>query len=227
MKRLFLLAYVALSGGQAAFSQVTSFVIDSTKFDISLTATLDSIYNIDQSTRMAYIKAKQRNESAALLDSLRNNMHNSDIQNLQQVNAILAKHGWLSPQKVGMQASQALFLVIQHADLKTQQYYLPMIRTAEKNGETLSSNLAIFEDRICMRSDEKQIYGSQGITDTETGKNYIYPIIDIDNLEKRRKAMGMPPMEEYIKEWDLEKYKKELPKIEEIVKTQKIKASAP
>ncbi|WP_316836009.1 DUF6624 domain-containing protein [Pedobacter nutrimenti] len=223
MRHFLFLTFVALSGSHLAQAQVTSFNIDSSKFDTSLMATLDSIYNKDQSTRIAYIKAKQRNESTALLDSLNSNMRSIDVQNLQKVNAIIKKHGWLGPQKVGVQASQALFLVIQHADLKTQEYYLPMIRAAEKNGETLSSNLAIFEDRICMRTGKKQIYGSQGFTDKETGNKYIYPVIDVDNLDKRRETMGMPPMQEYSKGWDLEKYKKELPKIEEIVKRENIK----
>ncbi len=36
---------------------------------------------------------------------------------------------------------------LQHADLPTQEKYLPMIRQAEKDGKTLSSNLALLEDR--------------------------------------------------------------------------------
>ncbi|MBB2147973.1 DUF6624 domain-containing protein [Pedobacter gandavensis] len=223
MRRIFLLALLAFSTGHAALAQVTSFNIDSSKFDISLMKTLDSIYIKDQSNRIALIQARERNESPARIDSLSNNMRIGDIQNLEKVKAILEKHGWLGPQKVGMQASQALFLVIQHANLKTQEHYLPMIRTAEKNGETLSSNLAIFEDRINVRNSKPQIYGSQFFTDKETGKKYIYPIIDVDNLEARRKAMGMPQMQEYSKGWDLQNYKKDLPMIEEAVKRQNIK----
>lgn len=142
---------------------------------------------------MAYLTTKARKESPAVLDSLRNNMRSIDIQ---KVNAIIEKHGW---------------------------HYLPMIRTAEKNGEILSSNLAILEDRICIRNGKKQIYGSQGFADKETGKNYIYPIIDLDNLDKRRKAMGLPLMEEDNKGWDLENYKKELPNLEKIMKRDNIK----
>ncbi|TDQ06218.1 DUF6624 domain-containing protein [Pedobacter metabolipauper] len=205
-----------------SLGQVTSFSIDPAKLDKQLADRLDSIYNIDQSTRMAYFNAKQRNESAAVIDSLYRHMHNADKDNLLKVNVIIKQYGWLGPQKVGITGSQGLFLVIQHADLKTQEYYLPMIRAAEKNGEILSSNLAILEDRICMRNGKKQVYGSQGFTDKETGKKYIYPIIDIDNLDERRKAMGMPPMHEYVAGWNAEDYKKDLSKIEGIVKQQKI-----
>ncbi|WP_214229014.1 DUF6624 domain-containing protein [Pedobacter sp. B4-66] len=209
--------------GLVSFGQVTSFSIDNSKLDKSLVEQLDSIYKVDQAIRITYIEAKQRKESVSLLDSLLNEMHKSDQANLIKVNAIIKKHGWLGPQKVGVIGAQGLFLVIQHADLKTQEFYLPAIRAAEKNGEILSSNLAILEDRVCMRSGKQQIYGSQGFTDSQTGKKYIYPIIDVDNLDKRRIAMGMPLMQDYAKEWNVEEYKKDLPDIERIVKTQNIR----
>jgi hypothetical protein len=204
-------------------SQVTSFSIDDTKLNKSISDSLGAIYKSDQSTRLAYIQAKQQNKPTAFVDSLMKIMKETDDKNLKKVNAIVREYGWLGPQNVGIDGAQGLFLVIQHADLKTQEYYLPIIRQAEKEGKILSSNLAILEDRICMRNGRKQIYGSQGFTDQETGKKYIYPIGNIDGLEDRRKAMGLPPMKDYIKEWDLEQYKIDLPNIEQIVKKQNIK----
>lgn len=203
--------------------QVTSFSIDDSKLNKPLADTLEAIYKSDQSTRMAYIQAKQQRKDSHIIDSLAGVMKKIDQQNLTTINAIIKMYGWLSPQKVGLNAAQGLFLVIQHADLKTQEDYLPMIREAEKKGEILSSNLAILEDRICMRKGKKQTYGSQGFTDKETGKKYIYPINDIDGLETRRKAMGMPPMQDYVSGWDVEAYKIELQNIEEIVKKQNIR----
>lgn len=204
-------------------SQVTTFSIDDSKLNKPLSDTLEAIYKSDQATRMAYIQAKQQNKASSTVDSLINVMKRTDQENLIKVNAIIKNYGWLSPQKVGIEGAQGLFLVIQHADLKTQEYYLPIIREAEKKAEILSSNLAILEDRICMRNGKKQIYGSQGFTDNETGKKYIYPIGDIDGLEKRRKAMGMSPMLDYVKGWSAEEYKKDLPNIEQIVKKQNIR----
>lgn len=160
-----------------------------------------------------------------ILDSLTTIMHQHDKENLKTANAILAKYGWLGPQKVGMNASQALFLVIQHADLNTQLHYLPLIRRAEKNDEIESSNLAILEDRINMRQGRKQDYGSQGFTDKQTGKMYIYPVSNPDKLDYRRKSMGMLSMKEYEKsmnvDWDVDAYKKMLPELEKIVAQQK------
>ena len=222
MKTCFALLMILLVS-KISFAQVTSFDIDSSKLIIPLLAPLDSLGREDQAPRLKVLDAIRNKASTKQIDSLKVIMHEKDKQNLVMVEAVLSKYGWLGPQKVGFNGSEALFLVIQHADLLTQQKYLPMIRTAEKNGETLSSNLAILEDRIAMREGRKQIYGSQGFTDKVTGKKYIFPMIDPDKLDERRKAMGMPPMAVYEQSWDLTAYKKELPEIERIVKQQNIK----
>ncbi|MCC8425326.1 DUF6624 domain-containing protein [Mucilaginibacter sp. UR6-11] len=217
MKTLSLL-FLTIISSFVSTAQVISFNIDKANLDNALAAQLDSIYKLDQLVRMDYIRARELNLATPVTDSLLRVLRKTDRENLIAVNYIVKKHGWLSPQKVGFNGAQGLFLVIQHADLKTQQRYLPIIKEAEKKGEILSSNLAILEDRINMREGKKQAYGSQGFTDSETGKKYIYPIVDVDNLDKRRKAMGMPPMQEYVKDWNTESYKKQLPEIERLAK---------
>lgn len=204
-------------------AQVNSFEIDSSKFKKELLSVLDTIYKDDQSYRVELGKLVKLKANQLQIDSLRSIIVNKDRINLVKVNEILKQHGWLGPQEVGMNGSQGIFLVIQHADLATQKRYLPLIKQAEKDGKTLSSNLAILEDRIAMREGRKQIYGSQGFKDKVTGANYIYPVIDADNLDKRRKSMGLPPMSTYVANWDLEEYKNKLPEIESIVKQQNIR----
>jgi hypothetical protein len=208
-----------------AKGQSNTFVIDSSKFNKPVMIVLDSLYNADQAPRLAYLKARNNKAGASTIDSLKNIMHQQDQENLKMANTIIAKYGWLGPQKVGMNASQALFLIIQHADLSTQIRYLPLIRTAEKKDEIESSNLAILEDRINVRKGKKQAYGSQGFIDKKSGNMYICPISDPDQLDKRRKSMGMIPMSEYVKsmhiDWNLDAYKKMLPELEKMVTEQK------
>jgi hypothetical protein len=205
-------------------AQVTSFNVDSTKFNKPVMRILDSLYKVDQTSRHNYLNAINKKADVSVTDSLRAIMRKKDLENLETAKAIIAKYGWLSPQDVGMDASQGLFLIIQHADLKTQEEYLPVIRAAEKQGKLLSSNLAILEDRIRMRKGLKQVYGSQGFSDQETGKKYFYPIANPDQVDNRRKSMRLIPMQEYAKamniEWDLEKYKMILPELERIAARQ-------
>lgn len=219
MKNLTLLYLIILST-RVTMAQVVSFNIDESKIDHKLAAQLDSIFKLDQLVRNNYLKAREINAAPQVADSLLKVMLKTDQENLTAVKAIIDKHGWLGPQKVGFNGANGLFLVIQHADLKTQQHYLPIIREAEKKGELLSSHLAILEDRINMREGKKQLYGSQGFTDYETGKKYIYPVADVNNLDNRRKSMGMPPMKQYEADWNVEDYKKQLPEIERVVKKQ-------
>lgn len=207
----------------ATKAQVTSFMIDNSKFKVELLPLLDTIYKDDQSYRIELGNLTRNNASPKALDSIRNIIKQKDEINLSKVNEIIKKYGWLGPQEVGMNGSQGIFLVIQHADLETQKKYLPLVRQAEKEGKTLSSNLAILEDRVAIREGRMQLYGSQGFKDKATGTNYIYPVADVDQLDQRRKQMGMPPMATYVRNWDLEEYKKKLPEIEKIVKEQNIR----
>jgi hypothetical protein len=218
MKPIILLSLLLLIRS-ISVAQVTATRNDSSKLNKPLMLSLDTIYKDDQEIRLKLSKFKP---GSAQIDSLLKVMHDQDNKNLAKVDYIITKYGWLGPQKVGFEGSQTLFFVIQHADLATQERYLPMIRKAAKDGETLSSNLAIFEDRVAMREGKRQIYGSQTITNKLTGTKYVYPIIDPDHVDERRKTMGMEPMDSYAKTmnlvWDLEAYKKALPELEKIAK---------
>ena len=179
---------------------------------------LDSIYKDDQGARYKVQDLSKNKASSAQIDSAMKVVRENDTRDLIKVTAIIDKYGWLGPQDVGINGSQALFLVIQHADLATQQKYLPMIRTAVKDGKTFSSNLALLEDRVAMREGKNQIYGSQLFRNKTTGKMCFYPIADPDHVDEKRKTMGLQPIADYAKlfnlNWDVEEYKKDLPEIE-------------
>jgi len=134
------------------------------------------------------------------------------------VTKIIDEHGWLGADIIGKQGNGALFLVIQHADLETQLKYLPIMREAVKKGNARGSSLALLEDRTALRQGKNQTYGSQIGTNSETGKHYVLPLEDPDNVDKRRAEVGLGPIAEYTRrfefEWDVEAYKKLLPKLE-------------
>jgi hypothetical protein len=149
-----------------------------------------------------------------------------DSINIKIITTIIDKYGWLGAEDIGDQGNQVLFTVIQHANLVTQEKYLPIIREAAKEGRTLTSNLAILEDRIALRQGKKQIYGSQVWLDTKTGNIYVQPMEDPENVDKRRIEVGLPIMDEYLQQsfqikWNIEEYKKNLPIVEELIKNKK------
>jgi hypothetical protein len=189
------------------------------KLNKPLISRLDSMFKEDQRVRIQVdtIEKKYGWESTEMKAHL-HLINRTDSINLIKVKQILDKYGWLGSDVIGSIGNLTLFLVIQHADLATQEKYLPMMREAVKNGKASAYNLALLEDRVAMRQGKKQIYGSQIGRDKETNAYYILPLEDPDNVDKRRAEVGLQSLAEYVKQWqikwDVEQYKKDLPAIE-------------
>lgn len=117
-----------------------------------------------------------------------------DSTNLYIVEKLIAENkGWISKDSISVLASQAQFLTIQHADLKTQLKYIDMFRKAVKDRKASSGNLAYLEDRILIRQHKKQRYGTQSVTNKD-GINTLAPIRNKWNVNKRRKRVGLSPL---------------------------------
>jgi len=188
-------------------------------YDKPLQAELLQIYEEDQKYRQQIngIADKHGYDSKEMKD-LWTIINEKDSINLIKIKAVLDKSGWVGPDKIGEQANQTLFLVIQHSDQATQQKYLPMMREAVKNKNASGSALALLEDRVALGEGKKQTYGSQIGRDKETGKSYVLPLDDPDNVDKRRASVGLGPLADYVKrwniDWNVEEYKKQLAEIE-------------
>ncbi|MGV3703903.1 MAG: DUF6624 domain-containing protein [Arcticibacter sp.] len=183
--------------------------------DSVLVAILDTIYDNDQGFRnqIPDIEKKYGYDSPEMQKHWELIRYHDSI-NLLKVEAILDKHGWLGKDVVGDRGHSALFLVIQHAPLASQEKYLPMMRNAVIQGKASASSLALLEDRVAMRKGQKQIYGSQIGRNLKTGAYYVLELEDPVNVDKRRAKMNLPPMSEYVKfvglEWGIEQYEKAL-----------------
>lgn len=187
-------------------------------YDKPLQNELLTIFDEDQKYRLQIGEITQRYGSESKeVKALWKTIDEKDSTNLAKVKSILDRYGWVGEDKVGPQANGALFLVIQHADLATQQKYLPMMREAVKAGKARPSSLALLEDRVALGEKRRQTYGSQ-IGEDSTGTSYVLPLTDPDNVDKRREAMGLGPLADYVKRWgivwDVAIYKKQLPELE-------------
>lgn len=157
---------------------------------LAIQTELHAIYDRDQKTRTGA-------DSASF-------MHYIDSCNLVQVKILLDKYGWMGTSVIGDKANSALFLVIQHADLETQLMYFPLLQKSAEIGESKFSNLALMQDRIFMRQEKKQIYGSQVVFNKVSGAPEFYPIDDEKNVNVRRAKIGMQSIEEYAKLFGME-----------------------
>ena len=200
--------------------------IAESKYDKPLQKQLLTIRDEDQKYRMQMNDIQKKfGQDSKEMNDLWKITNKTDSIMLIKVKKILDDSGWVGRDKVGEQANSALFLVIQHADIETQKKYLPMMKDAVKKGNAAASALALLEDRIALREGKKQIYGSQIGTNLTTKINYVAPLEDPDNVDKRRIEVGLETLAEYVKNWNIiwnvEQYKKDLPEIEEMRKAKK------
>jgi len=171
---------------------------------IPVIAILENIYSEDQKIRkQIFEKAKELGRNSDEFKEIEKSIFKQDSINFEKIIKILDTHGWLGHNLVGVEANLALFLVIQHADLKSQLKYLPIMREANKVGNLASSQLALVEDRVALRQGNKQIYGSQVHWDEKAQEYFVSPIIDPENVDHRRTSMGLVPISEYVKSWNL------------------------
>lgn len=192
-------------------------------YDKPLQAELLTILEEDQKYRMQIHETlKNFSDDSKEMQDLWKITLQKDSINLLKVKKILDEKGWVGKDKVGAQANSALFLVIQHSDLETQKKYLPMMKEAVAKGNADPGSLALLIDRIEIREGRKQIYGSQIGTNPNNKTQYVLPLIDPDNVDKRRTEVGLGSISDYVKNWnliwDVEKYKSELPELEKLNK---------
>jgi hypothetical protein len=126
-----------------------------------------------------------------------------DKRNLGRLEQIIEKHGWPGETLVGREASLAAFHILQHAELRYQIKYFPLLKAAAGKKEARLQDAAMLEDRILVRENKKQIYGTQVRMNQQTKALELEPIDDEVNVDTRRAAVGLPPMAEYVKRFGL------------------------
>ena len=146
------------------------------------------------------------------LKTMKATIQQRDAINLKIVTEVIDTYGWLGRGSVGFIGNYSLALIIQQAELSVQEKYLPKMREAYRAKNTEAQDLAVLEDKVALKKNKKQIFGTAIVT--VNGKNYVAPIEDLDNLNKRRSDLGLKSMNEYLQswgmKWDVNKYKKDL-----------------
>ena len=131
-----------------------------------------------------------------------------DHENQVLVVSLIEKCGWPQKATVGERGMSAVFLVIQHASKDLREKYFPLIKASAEKGELSLRSVAMMEDRMLMENGKHQKYGTQLISHNN-GPLQLHPIADEANVNKRRAAMSMEPIEDYLKHFGLEYKPKE------------------
>ena len=163
-----------------------------------LDSLLRDIYRKDQGIRQQDPTVLASGNLDSILLQVRQ-MEAVDAENQKAIEKIL-RDGW--PVNLSDTANKAIFLVIDHADLEFQKQYLGLVKEAADAGSLHVSDWATLNDRILMEENKMQVYGTQTKTfmkfPEETSVSYLWPVEDADNLDARRKEIGLPPVEDYL-----------------------------
>lgn len=121
--------------------------------------------------------------------------------NILELESLIEKYGWPTFSMVGKQFSAIAFFIIQHAELQTQKKYLPIITQAYENGEAHFNWVAMLTDRILLRENKPQIYGSQGIWNPFQNKYVMYEVENPEmcNELRAKYKIGEPISEQAFK----------------------------
>lgn len=176
------------------------------KVNESLKKELDEIMKVDQGYRMLFDTEITPEKKEQLLKDLNIDeeefkkknwmlVAEHDSLNMQKIENIISKYGYPGKTLVGEPTNKAAWYVIQHSSKIGK--YLPLIKEAGKKKEIPFTCVAMMEDRYLMGKDKEQIYGTQGkgeMTRDKDGKqifvNFIWPVKDLKNVDKRRKEAG-------------------------------------
>jgi len=121
-------------------------------------------------------------------------LHN---RNAEILNDIIETIGYPTIDKVGKEASEAAWLVIQHSigqpDFMKKCAQLLEIAVSQNNAD--KKNLAYLSDRIAVFEGKQQLYGTNFDWD-ENGKLSPYLYDDLVKVNQRRKAIGLNTLED-------------------------------
>ena len=157
----------------------------------------------DQEVRKQFLdlmgRQGQLEDTEKQIDLARAKMREVDGKNLARIKEIVRRWGWPGKTLVGSDGSQAAWLLVQHADsdLAFQKQCLALILVAVEKGESPAEHMAYLTDRVRVAEKRKQIYGTQ--FHDVGGKQEPYPIENENDVDSRRRDVGLPPMVEYRK----------------------------
>ena len=143
--------------------------------------------------------AEQRAELVDSIVMLVEEEERTDSLNRVVVDSLL-QNGW--PEGLSEQSNQTIWLIIDHGDVEYQERYLPLIEQQAMRGIISLADYATLSDRVNVRRQRPQRYGTQtGYTqrDGETF-TYVYPIEDIAKLDSLRLSVGLDSMHIYLRQ---------------------------
>jgi hypothetical protein len=117
-----------------------------------------------------------------------------------RLDEILQESGYPGFDLVGETGENSFFLMVQHSDFdpEFQNEVLKLLKVEVENKNASGRHFGLLTDRVQLNTGEKQVYGTQTTYIKATGQAIPEPLEDSLNVNKRRKEVGLEPIEEYL-----------------------------
>jgi len=166
------------------------------KLNIPLRDTILKMRKIDNNYQGKFDSIMLTNNSIAI-QSFKNEWKTSVKENDLRLLKIIDTYGWPTKELVGDIASSEVFFIVQHSsNLELQKKSLSLLKQIANNDKNDLIPIAYLEDRILVKSGEKQLYG------TQYNKDRLFPIQDPENLNRRRAQIGLDPVQIIQKKYE-------------------------
>lgn len=169
-----------------------------------LSKTIDSLAYVDQWPMQRLFQQ--------LADSAGRNLIQVEKDNFARHQPLLEKivkqYGCPGFRQVGRKSADNFWLLVQHADAHPdfQRQVLRRMLAEVKRKNAIPANYAYLTDRVAINSGQPEEYGTQVIFTGHAGKDYSKVVAvpaslrDPKNVDKRRAAIGMEPLQKYLDE---------------------------
>lgn len=113
---------------------------------------------------------------------------------------IFKQYGFVGFDLAGKEGSQNFWLMIQHSDHNPdfQKEVLEKMKIEVDKGNAKPSNYGLLVDRVMLNIGKQQVYGTQVDYNMETGQAFPRNLKDSSEVNKKRKSIGLEPIEEYL-----------------------------
>lgn len=164
-----------------------------------LSKTLDSLAFVDQRPMQQMMQGPQP-------DSIRKRLIAEQPRNFARhqpiLEAIVRKYGYPGIKQVGEKSANNFWLLVQHADAhpEFQRLVLKLMLAEVQRKNASPRNYAYLSDRVAENAGQLQEYGTQvKYEGPGIGKAAPRSLRDPKNVNKRRAAIGMETLEDYLK----------------------------
>jgi hypothetical protein len=124
-------------------------------------------------------------------------------RNQAELEGLIARKGWPRIGEVGQEAALAAFLVTMHSEDGLQKKYLATIKTICEEGELPWERYAAIYDRGLFNDKKPQKFGTHISYNEQTKTQELYPLEDESKVDEWRAELGLTPLEEYLKQFNI------------------------